>query len=141
MKVCTIEHDAPGFGTVPVGSLWEDDSPYVIDADCFAEVAEAPVEAPPAPEVRKFGEAAVIKRIAKTLDDTKWADHGIATRDVSGNARDAATVLLDALDLLWRIPDNTERARVGHDLLGKSYPALMSEVSTPRAVTAEEAPE
>lgn len=57
MKVCTVEHDAPGFGTVPVGSLWADDSPYVIDADCFADVPDKP--APVAKRVtRKFGQPA-----------------------------------------------------------------------------------
>lgn len=58
MKVCTIEHVSPLFGTVPVGSLWADDSPYVLDdfAHCFDEVEVEPV-VPPAPKIiRKFGE-------------------------------------------------------------------------------------
>jgi len=59
MKVCTFEHEAPGFGTIPVGSLWADDSPHAVAADCFAAVAEAPVKAARAPKVRKFGEPAV----------------------------------------------------------------------------------
>ncbi len=58
MKVCTTEHTAPGFGTIPVGSLWADDSPYVIDDDCFADAPEAPVKVARAPKVRKFGEPA-----------------------------------------------------------------------------------
>jgi len=40
MKVCTVEHHAPGFGLVPVGSLWADDSPYAAEADCFAPVED-----------------------------------------------------------------------------------------------------
>lgn len=31
MKRCVIEHEAPGFGRVPVGSLWDDDSPFLTD--------------------------------------------------------------------------------------------------------------
>jgi len=57
MKVCTVEHDAPGFGTVPGGSLWDDDSPYVIAADCFADVADKPV-AVAKRVTRKFGQPA-----------------------------------------------------------------------------------
>ena len=60
MKRCTQEHTAAGFGTIPVGSLWADDSPYVIDADMFEPVdadevpeVEKPKRKPPA---RKFGE-------------------------------------------------------------------------------------
>lgn len=58
MKVCITEHVAPGFGVVPVGSLWADDSPYVVEADCFADVPEA-AAAPVAKRVtRKFGQTA-----------------------------------------------------------------------------------
>ena len=32
MKRCTVTHQAPTFGTIPAGSLWDDDSPYVDDA-------------------------------------------------------------------------------------------------------------
>jgi hypothetical protein len=56
MKVCTVEHDADGFGTIPVGSLWADDSPYVVDADKFAEVEAEPVAPAVAKPVRKFGQ-------------------------------------------------------------------------------------
>lgn len=43
MKVCTVEHEVPTFGTIPVGSLWDDESPYVLkkNAKFFADV-EAP---------------------------------------------------------------------------------------------------
>lgn len=58
MKVCTITHDCPGFGTIPAGSLWADDSPYVTEANAAnfddvapAEVAPAKPKTPP----RKFG--------------------------------------------------------------------------------------
>lgn len=56
MKRCTEDHHAPGFGLIPAGSLWADDSPYVIEADKFADVDEAPAPAKPkkAP-ARKFG--------------------------------------------------------------------------------------
>lgn len=56
MKVCITTHAHPSFGEIPVGSLWADDSPYVVEPDHFADVAdEAP--APPKPKVtRKFGQ-------------------------------------------------------------------------------------
>jgi hypothetical protein len=54
MKVCIAEHHAPGFGLVPVGSLWADDSPYVTEPEWFADVdTPAPVVVPK-PRVRKF---------------------------------------------------------------------------------------
>lgn len=61
MKVCVEAHVSPLFGVVPVGSLWEDDSPFVLAdfAHCFApvEVEVTPPEKPAPPKVvRKFGE-------------------------------------------------------------------------------------
>ena len=38
MKVCTVTHMVPSFGEITAGSLWADDSPYIVEADCFAEV-------------------------------------------------------------------------------------------------------
>jgi len=56
VKRCTQEHDAPGFGTIPVGSLWEDDSPYAT-ADCFEPVDATPAEPKPKKAAaRKFGQ-------------------------------------------------------------------------------------
>jgi len=57
VKVCIIEHDAPGFGLVPVGSLWADDSPYIGTPGCFADVADERAQPKPAR-----------KRAAKTTD-------------------------------------------------------------------------
>lgn len=42
MKVCISSHELPEFGTIPAGSLWADDSPYVVEADCFADVLDEP---------------------------------------------------------------------------------------------------
>lgn len=60
MKRCIAAHKAPGFGAIPEGSLWADDSPYLLDehADKFEDVdAPAEVEKPKRkPPVRKFGE-------------------------------------------------------------------------------------
>jgi len=59
VKVCVEAHVSPLFGVVPVGSLWEDDSPFVLAdfAHCFAPVETAPPEKPAPPRaVRKFGE-------------------------------------------------------------------------------------
>lgn len=57
MKVCITEHECPGFGTIPAGSLWADDSPYTAATDMFDDVA-APVAVAPKPmksTPRKFG--------------------------------------------------------------------------------------
>lgn len=50
MKRCTTAHDCPGFGHIPAGSLWADDSPYITDANAehFADV-----DAEPAPKAKK----------------------------------------------------------------------------------------
>lgn len=42
MKVCIEAHVSPLFGEIPAGSLWADDSPFVLDdfAHCFADVLE-----------------------------------------------------------------------------------------------------
>lgn len=55
MKVCTVTHTVAGFGEVPSGSLWDDDSPFVVEFDKFADITNfddpPPVKRPP---VRKF---------------------------------------------------------------------------------------
>lgn len=60
MKRCVTTHDAAGFGTIPAGSLWDDDSPYITDdnADCFVDDVRvvADVELVEFGPVRKFGE-------------------------------------------------------------------------------------
>lgn len=45
MKRCVTTHHAAGFGTIPAGSLWADDSEYLTDdnAKCFVD-ADAPAE-------------------------------------------------------------------------------------------------
>lgn len=55
MRVCIAEHTAPGFGVVPVGSLWGD-NPYVPTADdaLFADVDETPAPVVKRAPVRKF---------------------------------------------------------------------------------------
>ena len=42
MKVCTRAHVCPSFGPIPEGSLWDDESPYVVDVECFADVKPEP---------------------------------------------------------------------------------------------------
>ena len=65
MKVCTKTHTVASFGTIPEGSLWADDSPYVLEenADCFAPVAKPVVESAPTKRApsRKFGEKKAVK--------------------------------------------------------------------------------
>jgi hypothetical protein len=68
--------------------------------------------------------AAGIGRISKTLDSGKWEKYGIATRDASGQARDANAVLLDALGVLNATTNETERARIGTELFGKGFASL-----------------
>jgi hypothetical protein len=47
MKRCIEEHTVAGFGTIPVGSLWDDDSPYVGATAKFVDIdAPEPVKAP-----------------------------------------------------------------------------------------------
>lgn len=55
MKRCTVEHVAPTFGTIPVGSLWADDSPYLSDetAGNFEDVATDPEPEPTPKPVRQ----------------------------------------------------------------------------------------
>lgn len=60
-------------------------------------------------------------RIGKTLDSGKWEKYGVATRDASGQARNANDILLDTFDMLGRISNETERARVGNELFGRGY--------------------
>jgi hypothetical protein len=40
MKVCITEHHVAGFGVIPEGSLWDDDSPFVQKSECFADVLD-----------------------------------------------------------------------------------------------------
>ena len=54
MLRCTQSHEVPTFGTIPKGSLWADDSPFVTDVGMFEPVADAEPELKPKPVVRKF---------------------------------------------------------------------------------------
>ena len=53
MLRCTQSHEVPTFGTIPEGSLWADDSPFVTDVGMFEPMADAEPEptAKPAPAV------------------------------------------------------------------------------------------
>lgn len=55
MKRCTETHTVPSFGEIPEGSLWADDSPYVIDDTKFEDVAFVPAPVRKKAPVRKFG--------------------------------------------------------------------------------------
>lgn len=50
MKVCTSTHTHPGFGEIPEGSLWADDSEYLTEG-MFVDVHsdDEPAPAPRAP--------------------------------------------------------------------------------------------
>lgn len=47
MKVCTKEHVDPDFGVIPVGSLWEDDSPFIGASRNFKKVADVDSDSDP----------------------------------------------------------------------------------------------
>jgi hypothetical protein len=53
MKRCTIEHHVDAFGTIPAGSLWDDDSHFIVDPHLFEDVPEP--DPGLAPLSRKFG--------------------------------------------------------------------------------------
>lgn len=65
-----------------------------------------------------------IGKITKTLDSKKWEQYGIATRDASGRAKDANTILEDSLVRLSGVTNETERATIGNALFGKGYANL-----------------
>lgn len=65
-----------------------------------------------------------LAKIPKTLDSGKWAKYGIAVRDAGGRQRSTNDILLDTLGVLGKIPDETARARVGNELLGKGFATL-----------------
>lgn len=54
MKVCTETHHASGFGEIPAGSLWADDSPFA-QGDQFAPLELEPATVKPKKAPRKFG--------------------------------------------------------------------------------------
>ena len=56
MKVCIKAHTVASFGEIPVGSLWDEESPYVIEADCFVDVVE-PGDEPPVKPARRVKES------------------------------------------------------------------------------------
>lgn len=72
-------------------------------------------------------------KIAKTMDDTKWAEYGIATRDAGGEARSVNDILLDSFDKLSSVTNATERARIGQELFGKGYQSLTPILGQTRA--------
>ena len=76
---------------------------------------------------------ASIGKISKTLDDTKWAKYGIETRDAAGNARSANDILLDTFDVLSKVKNETERARIGNELFGRGYAGLAPIIGNTRA--------
>lgn len=74
-----------------------------------------------------------VGRIGKTLDSAKWDQYGIATRDASGAAKNANDIFLQALDVLGRTTNETERARIGNDLFGKGYANIAPMIGKTRA--------
>ena len=56
MLRCTQTHTVASFGEIPEGSLWADDSPYVVDADLFEPMDDTPAAPVKKKPTRKFGE-------------------------------------------------------------------------------------
>lgn len=57
MKVCIRDHVVPSLSDqpIPVGAKFDDDSPYVVESDCFEDAPDAPVADKVKAPVRKFG--------------------------------------------------------------------------------------
>ncbi len=60
-------------------------------------------------------------QIAKRLDTAPWEKYGIAVRDASGNARSVNDILIDTLSMLSGTGNETERARIAAELLGRGW--------------------
>ena len=92
-------------------------------------------------------------KVTKRLDSDKWVKYGIATKDASGKTRSANDILLDSFDMLSKVTNATDQARIGQELFGKGYQSLtpilghtraeydkmLSSVEKGQVVTAEEA--
>lgn len=61
MKRCTQTHMIASFGEIPEGSLWADDSPYLLEDDKFEDVADPPVVRKKSQPVRKFGQTVEVE--------------------------------------------------------------------------------
>lgn len=75
-------------------------------------------------EVSADSLAGAVGRIDKSLNDEKWARYGIATKDASGHTRSANDIFLDTLDLLSKTDNETDRATIAAELMGRGYQAL-----------------
>lgn len=62
-----------------------------------------------------------LSRIAKTIDDTKWAGYGISTRDAGGEARSINAILLDTAGVLSSVTNESQKSAIGNDLFGRGY--------------------
>lgn len=71
-----------------------------------------------------------IGKVGKSIDQTKWEQYGIQTRDAGGKARDVNDILLDTFDVLSKMPNATERNTAGNKLLGKGYKDLAPLIGT-----------
>lgn len=63
-------------------------------------------------------------QIVKTLDASKWAEFGIATKDAGGELRSTNDLLIDGLSALSGITDATAQAEAGQKLFGKAFKDL-----------------
>ena len=72
-------------------------------------------------------------KITKTMDDSKWGEYGIAVKDAGGMSRPVNDILLDTLDMLSGITNETDRARIGQELFGKGYQSLTPILGNTRA--------
>lgn len=72
-------------------------------------------------------------KVSKTLDDTKWAQFGVATRDAGGQVRPVNDILLDTFDKLSAMTNAGDRAREGAKLFGKGYAAIAPMIGHTRA--------
>lgn len=77
--------------------------------------------------------ASSLGKVAKSLDSDKWDKYGIATHNAAGQALDANDILLNTFDMLGKVTNETERAKIGADLFGKGYANLAPLIGKSRA--------
>jgi hypothetical protein len=102
-----------------IGVSTEDASRWIAVGDDFGLTAEQVAQG--------------LGKVATTIDAAKWDKYGIATRDASGEARDANEILLDTFDTLAKETNLTERSRLAKELLGKGYATLSPLIGKTRA--------
>lgn len=75
-------------------------------------------------EVTSQALATGLGKVSKTLDSAKWAKYGIETKNAAGESRAVNDILMDTFEMLSRVTNETDKARIGQELFGKGYQSL-----------------